>query len=131
MICRRCRWFTANIGIRSVHHLSSRIPCYRLGEALRDRPELRGASRASPSRRASGACVSLCGTRTSAGWWGSVRPERRWRYDRFALRHRRRSGAAGSTARQSTRARPTRAWNTAHEAPAMPSNKSSASLMRL
>ena len=39
------RWFTANIGIHHVHHLSSRIPCYRLGEALRDHPELRGVSR--------------------------------------------------------------------------------------
>jgi acyl-lipid omega-6 desaturase (Delta-12 desaturase) len=39
------RWFTANIGIHHVHHLSSRIPCYRLGEALRDHPELREVSR--------------------------------------------------------------------------------------
>ena len=39
------RWFTANIGIHHVHHLSSRIPCYRLGEALRDHPELRAISR--------------------------------------------------------------------------------------
>jgi omega-6 fatty acid desaturase (delta-12 desaturase) len=39
------RWFTANIGIHHVHHLSSRIPCYRLGEALRDHPELQGVSR--------------------------------------------------------------------------------------
>jgi omega-6 fatty acid desaturase (delta-12 desaturase) len=34
------RWFTANIGIHHVHHLSSRIPFYRLPEVLRDRPEL-------------------------------------------------------------------------------------------
>ena len=39
------RWFTANIGIHHVHHLASRIPCYRLGEALRDHPELRAVSR--------------------------------------------------------------------------------------
>ena len=39
------RWFTANIGIHHVHHLCSRIPCYRLGEALRDHPELRSVSR--------------------------------------------------------------------------------------
>lgn len=39
------RWFTANIGIHHVHHLSSRIPCYRLGEVLRDHPELREVSR--------------------------------------------------------------------------------------
>jgi omega-6 fatty acid desaturase (delta-12 desaturase) len=39
------RWFTANIGIHHVHHLCSRIPCYRLGEALRAHPELRAVSR--------------------------------------------------------------------------------------
>jgi omega-6 fatty acid desaturase (delta-12 desaturase) len=35
------RWFTANIGIHHVHHLSSRIPYYRLPRVLRDYPELR------------------------------------------------------------------------------------------
>jgi omega-6 fatty acid desaturase (delta-12 desaturase) len=39
------RWLTANIGIHHVHHLSSRIPYYRLPEVLRDRPELRDVSR--------------------------------------------------------------------------------------
>ncbi|HSA82716.1 MAG TPA: fatty acid desaturase, partial [Geminicoccaceae bacterium] len=39
------RWFTANIGIHHVHHLCSRIPGYRLGEALREHPELRAVSR--------------------------------------------------------------------------------------
>ena len=39
------RWLTANIGIHHVHHLSSRIPCYRLAEVLRDRPELREMGR--------------------------------------------------------------------------------------
>ena len=39
------RWFTANIGIHHVHHLSSRIPYYRLSRVLRDHPELRGVSR--------------------------------------------------------------------------------------
>jgi omega-6 fatty acid desaturase (delta-12 desaturase) len=34
------RWFTANIGIHHVHHLCSRIPCYRLPLVLRDYPEL-------------------------------------------------------------------------------------------
>ena len=33
------RWFTANIGIHHIHHLASRIPSYRLGEALREHPE--------------------------------------------------------------------------------------------
>ena len=39
------RWFTANIGVHHVHHLCSRIPCYRLNEALCDHPELRDVSR--------------------------------------------------------------------------------------
>lgn len=33
-------WFTGNIGIHHVHHLSSRIPFYRLPQVLRDFPEL-------------------------------------------------------------------------------------------
>jgi omega-6 fatty acid desaturase (delta-12 desaturase) len=39
------RWFTANIGIHHVHHLSSRIPFYRLSKVLKDHPELSGMSR--------------------------------------------------------------------------------------
>lgn len=39
------RWFTANIGAHHVHHLCSRIPCYRLPLVLRDHPELRGIGR--------------------------------------------------------------------------------------
>lgn len=39
------RWFTANIGIHHVHHLSSRIPYYRLPMVLRDFPELKPMSR--------------------------------------------------------------------------------------
>ncbi len=39
------RWFTANIGMHHVHHLSSGIPYYRLPQALRDHPELRSVSR--------------------------------------------------------------------------------------
>lgn len=34
------RWFTANIGVHHVHHLSSKIPFYRLPSVLRDYPEL-------------------------------------------------------------------------------------------
>jgi acyl-lipid omega-6 desaturase (Delta-12 desaturase) len=34
------RWLTANIGVHHVHHLSSRIPCYRLPEVLRDHPQI-------------------------------------------------------------------------------------------
>jgi omega-6 fatty acid desaturase (delta-12 desaturase) len=39
------RWLTANIGVHHVHHLSSRIPFYRLREVLRDHPELRSIGR--------------------------------------------------------------------------------------
>jgi acyl-lipid omega-6 desaturase (Delta-12 desaturase) len=39
------RWVTVNIGIHHVHHLSPRIPSYRLGEVLRDHPELHGTNR--------------------------------------------------------------------------------------
>src|SRR3954465_14382365 len=39
------RWFTANIGMHHIHHLSSRIPFYRLPEVLRDHPELRDVGR--------------------------------------------------------------------------------------
>jgi omega-6 fatty acid desaturase (delta-12 desaturase) len=39
------RWFTANIGVHHVHHLSSRIPSYRLSEVLRAHPELDGVNR--------------------------------------------------------------------------------------
>jgi len=39
------RWFTANIGLHHVHHLSSRIPYYRLPRVLRDHPELKDVGR--------------------------------------------------------------------------------------
>lgn len=39
------RWMTGNIGIHHVHHLSSRVPFYRLPEVLRDFPELFDMSR--------------------------------------------------------------------------------------
>jgi omega-6 fatty acid desaturase (delta-12 desaturase) len=39
------RWFTANIGIHHVHHLSSRIPYYRLSEVLVDNPDMRNVGR--------------------------------------------------------------------------------------
>jgi omega-6 fatty acid desaturase (delta-12 desaturase) len=38
---RVLRWFTANIGAHHIHHLCSRIPCYRLPLVLRDYPDLR------------------------------------------------------------------------------------------
>jgi omega-6 fatty acid desaturase (delta-12 desaturase) len=39
------RWITGNIGVHHVHHLSSRIPGYRLREVLADHPELRDVGR--------------------------------------------------------------------------------------
>lgn len=39
------RWLTADIGIHHIHHLSSRIPNYRLRECLVDNPELRDIGR--------------------------------------------------------------------------------------
>jgi omega-6 fatty acid desaturase (delta-12 desaturase) len=39
------RWFTANIGVHHIHHLSSRIPSYRLPDVLRDHPQLAGVGR--------------------------------------------------------------------------------------
>jgi omega-6 fatty acid desaturase (delta-12 desaturase) len=41
------RWLTANIGIHHVHHISSRVPYYRLPEVLADHPELRQIGRIS------------------------------------------------------------------------------------
>ncbi len=38
-------WFTGNIGIHHVHHLSSKVPFYRLPQVLRDHPELRETGR--------------------------------------------------------------------------------------
>jgi len=37
------QWFTANIGYHHIHHLNSRIPFYRLKEALASMPELNDA----------------------------------------------------------------------------------------
>jgi omega-6 fatty acid desaturase (delta-12 desaturase) len=51
------RWFTANIGIHHVHHLSSRVPYYRLPRVLRDYPELRDVGRITLMQ--SFACVRL------------------------------------------------------------------------
>ncbi len=39
------RWLTASIGIHHVHHMSPRIPNYRLNECLKANPELQTATR--------------------------------------------------------------------------------------
>ncbi len=41
------RWFTANIGVHHVHHLSSRIPYYRLRRVLQENPVLKDVNRMS------------------------------------------------------------------------------------
>lgn len=41
------RWLTGNIGIHHVHHLSARIPFYRLPQVLKDLPQLAEVSRIS------------------------------------------------------------------------------------
>ena len=41
------RWLTGNIGIHHVHHLSARIPFYRLPQVLKDLPHLADVSRIS------------------------------------------------------------------------------------
>ena len=51
------RWFTANIGVHHIHHLCSRIPCYRLPRVLRDHPSLAGIGRL--TLRESLKCVRL------------------------------------------------------------------------
>ncbi len=38
-------WLTGNIGIHHLHHLSSRIPFYRLPQVLRDYPDLKAVGR--------------------------------------------------------------------------------------
>ncbi|MGI9477161.1 MAG: fatty acid desaturase [Hyphomicrobiaceae bacterium] len=42
---RGLRWLTANIGVHHVHHLCARIPYYRLGDVLKDYPELADVKR--------------------------------------------------------------------------------------
>ncbi len=39
------RWFTGNIGFHHIHHLSSRIPYYRLPTVLKQHPELEAVTR--------------------------------------------------------------------------------------
>ncbi|MEB2846498.1 fatty acid desaturase [Rhizobiales bacterium RZME27] len=54
---RPLRWITGNIGMHHVHHLSSKVPFYRLPEVLRDYPELADLGRISLGE--SIACVKL------------------------------------------------------------------------
>ena len=54
---RPLMWVTGNIGIHHLHHLCSRIPFYRLPEALRACPEMRDVGRLTLSE--SFGCVRL------------------------------------------------------------------------
>jgi omega-6 fatty acid desaturase (delta-12 desaturase) len=59
------RWLTANIGVHHVHHLCSRIPFYRLPQALRHYPELAKIGRLTLGQSLS--CVRLVLWDESAG----------------------------------------------------------------
>jgi acyl-lipid omega-6 desaturase (Delta-12 desaturase) len=50
-------WFSGNIGVHHVHHMSSGIPLYRLPEVLRNHPELKKVGRL--GLKESLACVRL------------------------------------------------------------------------
>ena len=80
------RWFSANIGVHHVHHLSSGVPLYRLPEVLRAYPELSEVGRLTLWR--SLVCVHLAlwdeetrrllsfrEARTEAALRGGVRPK--------------------------------------------------------
>ncbi|TAH27725.1 MAG: fatty acid desaturase [Cytophagales bacterium] len=56
---RIMRWFTGNIGYHHVHHLNSRIPFYRLEEAMQDIPELQDAPTTSFNIKEILSCLSL------------------------------------------------------------------------
>lgn len=53
------KWVTANIGYHHIHHLNSRIPFYRLPEAMAAIPELQQAKTTSLSPKAIIACLKL------------------------------------------------------------------------
>ena len=52
-------WFTANIGYHHVHHLNSRIPFYRLPEAMHALPELQSPRTSSLHPADVHACLRL------------------------------------------------------------------------
>ena len=52
-------WLTGNIGYHHIHHLNSRIPFYRLPEAMRNIPELQNCKRTSLGLRDIIACLRL------------------------------------------------------------------------
>ena len=75
--CRRPAWFSANIGVHHVHHLSSGIPFYRLPEVLRDHPALGEVGRL--SLWDSLACVRFALWDEDKGQLVSLREAAEWR----------------------------------------------------
>ncbi|WP_428669835.1 fatty acid desaturase [Roseibium sp.] len=69
------RWLTGNIGIHHVHHLSAKVPFYRLPEVLRDHPALRDIGRITILQSLS--CVKLALWDESAKRLVSFRDARR------------------------------------------------------
>ncbi len=53
------RWITANIGYHHIHHLNSRVPFYRLPEAMNQLPELQQVTTTSLSFKDIRACLRL------------------------------------------------------------------------
>jgi len=81
------RWFTANIGLHHVHHLSSKIPFYRLPQVVKDYAELRERGRVTLWQSVkclklalwdeiSGRMISFKDLRKAAGRWPlpTIRP---------------------------------------------------------
>ena len=52
-------WFTGNIGYHHVHHLSARVPFYRLPEAMSAIPELQNPPTTSLHPREIRRCLAL------------------------------------------------------------------------
>jgi omega-6 fatty acid desaturase (delta-12 desaturase) len=90
------RWFTANIGVHHVHHLCSRIPCYRLSRILRDHPELKDVGRITLLQ--SLACVRLALWDESRRRMISFRQLRAQQGDANASRHDLRAACASGGA---------------------------------
>jgi omega-6 fatty acid desaturase (delta-12 desaturase) len=56
---RIMQWMTGNIGIHHVHHINSRIPFYRLQEAMENLPELQNVTTTSWNLKDMWQCLQL------------------------------------------------------------------------
>jgi omega-6 fatty acid desaturase (delta-12 desaturase) len=70
---RVMHWFTANIGYHHIHHLNSRIPFYRLPEAMKGMPELQNPKSTSLSLKGILSCLRLKVWDADAGMMISTR----------------------------------------------------------